>query len=129
MGRLSIQLFALHCLLTNIAGAPSCEDFDEQQMRICISTSRRWYKLRDELYIKTCATLQPGTVGYDNCMQTVSNLATEQLISEQAVEEENTISFRSLHAIPLKTLDGKNVKMKYIKIVENYDKKPWYQFW
>lgn len=130
MGRLSIQLFAFLCLITSLAAAPSCEDVDEQQMRICISISRRWYKLWDEIYMKTCASLLPGTVGYESCMQTVSELATEQLTLKQTVEEEDDqISFRSLQARPIKTLEGKNVKMIYLKVKEIDDDKPWYQFW
>lgn len=80
--------------------------------------------------MKTCASLQPGTVGYESCMQTVSELANEQLTLKQTVEEEDDqISFRSLQARPIKTLEGKNVKMIYLKVEEIDDDKPWYQFW
>lgn len=70
--------------------------------------------------MKTCASLLPGTVGYESCMQTVSELV------EEADDE---ISFRSLQARPIKTLEGKNVKMIYLKVEEIDDDKPWYQFW
>lgn len=122
MGLVAIQLCAIFCLITTNASVPSCELVETKYLHDCISLSRRWYIVRDEIMIKTCPSLQPGAVGYDSCMETVDKSATEQIISEVGKEDDENIVFRSAFVASPGIVNGKPRRLQYA------EKKPW-SFW
>lgn len=114
----------LLCLTASLFAAPSCKDVDTQDLNDCISLSRRWYQLQDEIYLKTCPSLQPSAVGYDSCMEIVNRSATERLTSEVEAEDNGNITDRAaLNASPLRSAAGKPIRMHFEK------KTPWWRFW
>lgn len=124
MGRLVIQLIALLCLAERLLAAPSCAGVDRKDFDVCNSLSRRWYQLQDEIYLKTCPTLQPGAVGFDSCMQTVNRSATEQLTSEVETEDNGNLTNRiALGASAVRTALGTLIELNFKR------KKFWWWFW
>lgn len=58
-------------------------------MEDCTAQLDRWTDLQNQFRLQECPTLQPGEVGYDDCIHEANRSATYQLISELPVEARN----------------------------------------
>lgn len=113
MRRFIIQFCVLFFFITIIAAEPNCTGIESKYLEDCTTLHRRWYELKDEIFLEKCKGLRPDDDEYINCMQTVNEDATDQLFSELPEDAAKSIIYPYSALRPEATLvDGKPRKLK-----------------